>query len=81
MLTLFIQLIINGLGGLVNAAEVLPTSPFANAQAVTLDNELLAMLAWFVPFPQIIAVLQAWVIAIGTWYLAMKGMRWMKLIQ
>ena len=81
MLTDLVQAIINGLGTLTNVVYALPVSPFVHVNAVVLDNEILGMIAWFIPFGPIIGLLQGWLIAIAVWYMAKKGLRWMKMIQ
>jgi len=81
MLTGFIQNIVNGLGDLGhNLVATLPTSPFAAATGVVLDSKYLSMIAWVIPIPQIVSLLQLWIIAIATYYLAMIVMRWVKMI-
>ena len=81
MLTSLIQLLIDGLAGLASLANSLPGSPFYNISAVTLDNQLLAFIAWIIPFEAIISLLSSWGVAIGLWYVVKMPMRWAKLIQ
>lgn len=65
------------LGAVVN---ILPNSPF---QAIdnTAVGEFLGSLAWIIPIPQIIAILQAWVVAVGIYYLVQVILRWVKAIE
>jgi len=81
MLTKFMQTIIDGLVALLKTViGLLPSSPFASVYNLTIDNELLQFLAWIVPYPQIIAVLQAWLATITVFYLYQIVMRWVKVI-
>jgi uncharacterized membrane protein len=81
MLTNLINALIRGIATLVDFINVLPTSPFQSINAVMVDSQVLAFIAWFVPFEAIIGLLQAWIAAIITWYISKKALRWMKLIQ
>jgi len=81
MLTELVQGIIDGLGNVTDAAEVLPLSPFYQIQAVAVDNEILAFISWLVPFEAIIPLMYSWLAAISVWYLAKKALRWARLIQ
>ena len=81
MLTSFVQMIINGIAGLGSMLDALPLSPFALANAVPVDAQILAFISLLVPFEQIISLLQAWLLAIGGWYVAKKPLRWAKVIQ
>ena len=78
------QVLINGIAGILGGfINLLPKSPFVLVQDIMEESqlsELLAMLAWVVPFPQIIALLQAWIAAIGSYYVYMSVLRWMRMI-
>jgi hypothetical protein len=54
--------------------------PFKAVQN-TLDNEILAVINWFVPVLEIVVMLQTWVICIGLWYGISVALRWLKAIQ
>lgn len=81
MLLDLLQTIIDGfvrvLGGIVSA---LPTSPFNGLSAMTLDSKLFGALCYIVPVPQIVALLEAWGVAVGTFYIYMIILRWIKAI-
>lgn len=82
MLFAFLQGVINVFGkclGLI--LLILPSSPFNAIYTLTIDNELLQALAWLVPFPQIIAVLQGWITAIATFYLVQVILRTVNAIE
>jgi hypothetical protein len=64
-----------------NLINSLPTCPFLRLQEFTTDSELLSFISWIVPFPEIIALLQPWTVAIGFWYVAKIGLRWLKAIR
>lgn len=82
MLTDLFQVVIDGVSSVGGGvADMLPTSPFRNIRAVTVSNEILANIAWLVPFNEIIALLSAWLSAIVIWYISKKALRWMKIIQ
>jgi hypothetical protein len=59
----------------------LPKSPFSTvSEQLSLDDGLLGFIAWLVPFPEILAALQAWLLAIGLYYVYVVIARWIKLI-
>lgn len=82
MLTSLLQWIIDAgsaiCGGLV---YLLPTSPFTSLNGLTIGNDLLGAIAWFVPFPQMIALLEAWGLAVLSYYVWMLLLRWIKLVE
>lgn len=61
--------------------EALPLSPFLSLESVAVDNDILRFIAWFVPFPQIVALLETWGVCVGIYYLWMIIARWVKLIE
>ena len=63
------------------AFDLLPLSPFIHFNRIAIDNAVLGGIAWLVPLAEIIALLQAWLVAIATWYIAKIGLRWIKMIQ
>jgi hypothetical protein len=72
---------INGLARVGDAfLDMLPLCPFYRVQEITLTNEILSWLSWFIPFDAIIGLLNAWLAAIVIWYIAKKGLRWAKII-
>ena len=81
MLTDLVQSFLNGVAGLGDVAAFLPRCPFLQINAVMIDNRILGMLAWFVPFDAIVALLQAWAAAVSVWYVAKTAMRWKRIIQ
>jgi hypothetical protein len=77
MITDVLNAIVN-LGG--NIANLLPLSPFTQIEKIKVSNDVLGAIAWIVPFNEIIALLEAWVLAIAVWYVAQKILRWSKQI-
>lgn len=63
-----------------NLANVLPMSPFQ----VFIDNfgdiPFLGQLNYFLPVAQIIAIGEAWLVAIALYYVYMIALRWIKAI-
>ena len=81
MLSSFFQLTIDGLVKLLGIIlSFLPPSPFSGIYELTIDSQLLSALAWIVPFPQILALLQAWIAAITIFYLYQIALRWIKAV-
>lgn len=81
MLTNLFQAVIDGLSALADAAGRLPDSPFSNIHAVAVDNDVLATIAWIIPFDAIIALLTTWGAGIILWYLAKLPLRWIKIAE
>jgi len=73
--------LIKGLGGVLSALFFfLPPSPFT-----MLDNsplaEYLPYINYLLPVSEVIVILQAWVTAIGVYYIYQIGLRWLKAIE
>jgi len=60
---------------------LLPASPFSQFNNLIASFPALGYIAYFVPIPQIISILQAWLLAITTYYGYMLVMRYIKLIK
>lgn len=58
---------------------LLPNSPFTSVNNSNV-SQYLGGLAWVIPFPQIIAMLEAWTAAIVIYYVYSVIMRWIKVI-
>ena len=81
MLLKLFQGIIDGLASLLGTIiNVLPGSPFNGLKAVVMDSKLFRYLAYVIPVPQIIALLEAWLVAIAVYYLYMAVLRWSKAV-
>lgn len=81
MLLKLLQSIIDGLATLlVGIINVLPGSPFNGLSAMSIDNKWFGYLCYIVPVPQIMALLEAWGIAVGTFYLYQIILRWVKAV-
>ena len=81
MLTLLLQSIINGIGGLLNVASSLPLSPFAEPIARIRQASFLGYMSYFFPIKDILSILQYWAVAVAGFYLVKTYLRWMKVIQ
>ena len=76
----FMNLIIKALGTILGVLlSILPSSPF-----VALDNspiaEFIGGLNWIIPISSMVRILSAWVLCIGTYYIVMIVLRWVKAI-
>lgn len=77
--------IINGLQSfLIKTINVflalLPDCPFESYISATKHNEILKYVNWFIPVSDFIAIGQAWLIAIGVFYLYQVVLRWLKVV-
>lgn len=59
---------------------LLPTSPFTTFINACSDIPYLGWFNWFVPVGQIIAVGEAWLVAIGLFYMYSIVLRWIRAI-
>lgn len=59
----------------------LPNSPFTAFTSAISDIPFLGYLNYFLPIAQIIAVSQAWLTAIGIFYIYQLLLRWVKAIE
>ena len=60
--------------------SIFPDSPF---QAITANDQVKEVLGWlnyFVPVGEMLAIMQAWLVAIGLYYLWMVIARWVKVL-
>ena len=53
---------------------------FPAVPLMTLDSKWFGVICYIVPVPQIISVLEAWIIAVGTFYLYQVVLRWVKAV-
>lgn len=83
-----LSLIFKGLQGLIDIialalsslVSLLPASPFESL-ASSPAGDLLSKINFFIPFYDFVAILQAWVLAVGIYYLYSVFARWLKAIQ
>lgn len=59
----------------------LPDSPFATYLDNTVVNKYLGYVNWFIPVADMIAIGQAWLIAIAVFYIYQALLRWVKAIE
>lgn len=82
MLLDLLQNVVDGFAVILDKiVGILPQSPFAGFYNLSIENEYLAMLSWFVPIREIIATCEAWLVAVGVFYLYMVVLRWVKAIE
>lgn len=60
---------------------LLPDSPFAKFTSAMGSNDMLGYAAYFLPLEQIIAVSEAWLIAVTTFYVWSVLLRWVQAIE
>lgn len=76
-----INFLIKCIGAILSVIfSILPSSPF-----VIIDNSFIApylkYINYFVPFTEVINILQFWVVAVGIYYIYQVALRWIKAIQ
>ncbi len=82
MLLNLIQSIIDGFATvLLTIVTVLPSSPFEGLYNLSMDEQFLGYLSWLLPIAEMLALLQAWGISVGGFYLYMIVLRWIKAIE
>lgn len=85
MYSFFINLInslIRGLGSVLNLMfSLLPNSPFNYVVNSSVISPYLGYINYFVPVAEILAILEAWCVAIGTYYIIQIVLRWVKAIE
>lgn len=59
---------------------LLPDCPFEGYISATTDNEMLQYVNWFIPVQDFIVIGEAWLVAIGVFYLYQVILRWLKAI-
>ena len=60
--------------------KLLPTSPFTEFINACSDIPYLGWLNWFIPVGQMIAIGEAWLVAIGLFYMNSIVLRWIRAI-
>lgn len=70
---------------LINTVNIflafLPDCPFEKYIKATVDNEILQYVNWFIPVQDFIVIGEAWLVAIGIFYLYQVILRWLKVVQ
>lgn len=75
----FLTNLLNSVLGVI--LTLLPNSPFKAFTTMMHENEFLQYAAYFLPMQQIIAVSEAWLLAITTFYVWMIVLRWVQAIE
>ncbi|MFA5543613.1 MAG: hypothetical protein WDA47_07530 [Bacilli bacterium] len=65
-------------GVVISLLSFLPDSPFTLIENSSI-SEYLGYINYIVPVSQIVAILQAWVVAIAVYYIYQAILRWVKL--
>ncbi len=79
-LSKFLQFLIDAIGGLLSLlVGLLPSSPF-NFVVNSQFGELISQINYFIPIYEFVTILQAWLIAVGLYYLHSIWARWVKAI-
>lgn len=77
----FFNFIIKVLGSILSLIfSILPPSPFSVINN-SIIAEYLPYINYFVPFSEVVVILQTWLVAIGVYYLYQVVLRWIKAIQ
>lgn len=63
------------------AIALLPESPFTVFTIAIKNLPYLDVLNWFIPVSEIVAIGQAWLLAVTAFYIASLILRWIKAIQ
>lgn len=78
--TNFFQWIINSVGfALSSLVKLFPSSPFQFAISSEFAD-LIATINWFIPIYEFIVIGEAWLVAVGFYYLYSVFARWLKAI-
>lgn len=65
---------------IINCLSVFPDDPFLSVREMAIPASVtMSYVNWFVDFPTIISITQAWVLAILGWYVYSIILRWVKL--
>lgn len=59
----------------------LPKSPIVYLQTIPEIEKYLGMLNWFIPIYTMIGLTEAWLVAIGIYYVIQAILRWAKIIE
>lgn len=67
------------LGGVI--VDVLPKSPFVYVEMSPEVSNVLGYVNYFVPVSACVAIAEAWLVAIGGWYMYQIVLRWVKAVE
>ena len=78
----FFEGIKEGFQGFVEALiDFLPTSPIVFLETVPEVKKYLGFLNWFIPIYTMIAMVEAWLVFIGIYYIVVVILRWLKIVE
>ena len=76
-----LNFIIKALGSILSLIfSILPPSPFS-AINNSIIAEYLPYINYYIPFNEVIVILQTWLVAVGVYYLYQIVLRWIKAIE
>lgn len=76
-----LNFIIKALGSILSLIfSILPPSPF-NVINNSIIAEYLPYINYFIPFNEVVVILQTWLFAVGVYYLYQIVLRWIKAIE
>ena len=61
--------------------DFLPASPIVYLESIPEVNKYLGMVNWFIPIYSMISITEAWLVAVGLYYLVQVVLRWIKVIE
>lgn len=81
----FVETVFEGLTTLLGTiigviVSVLPPSPFTFIEATPVIREMLTYVNFFIPISFFVSVIQAWTVAVVSYYVWQVGLRWAKAI-
>lgn len=67
----------------ITVVELLPESPFVALEELAIAEayQWLKWVNWFIPINSFIAILEAWLVAVGIYYGVQIVLRWVKVIE
>lgn len=77
----FVQLLLDAIAAVLSAlCHLFPSSPFAIAQNAGF-GDLIAQINYFLPVYEFVVIAEAWLVAVGLYYIFAVVARWLKAIE
>lgn len=61
--------------------DFLPTSPIVYLETIPEVKKYLGYINWFIPVYSMISLTEAWLFAIGVYYIVQIALRWIKVVE
>lgn len=61
--------------------DFLPTSPIVYLETIPEVKKYLGYINWFIPIYSMIGLTEAWLFAIGVYYIVQIALRWIKVVE